>query len=166
MRVELYEYDPGWPVAFGVERNRVAAALGDRAVVVEHVGSTSVPGLAAKPIIDIVVAVPDAVDEAAYVPALEADGYQFILREPDWFDHRLLRRESPRVNLHVFTVGCSEIEQMTGFRDWLRTHVDDREQYERAKRGLATHDWNVVQDYADAKTDIVAAIKRRAGLVP
>ena len=150
---------------FAAERDRVTSALCQLAVSVEHVGSTSVPGLAAKPIIDIVLAVPDAGDEAAYVPALEADGYWFAHREPEWFEHRLLRRESPRVNLHVFSVGCSEIAQMTGFREWLRTNPIDRDLYERAKRELAAREWGIVQDYADAKTDVVTAIKRRAGLV-
>ncbi len=162
--VVIHDYDPEWPAMFERERHAIVGALGERAVRVEHTGSTSVPGLAAKPKIDITLAVPDSTDEGAYVPALEAAGYRFFLREEDWFDHRLLVRDQPQVNLHVFTVGCSEIEQMTGFRDWLRTHADDRALYERVKRELAERDWAIVQDYADAKTDIVAEIKRRAGL--
>jgi GrpB-like predicted nucleotidyltransferase (UPF0157 family) len=164
--VVIHEYDPAWPGMFERERSAIVGALGPRAVRVEHTGSTSVPGLAAKPKIDITLAVADSTDEAAYVPALEAVGYRFFLREEDWFDHRLLVRDQPQVNLHVFTVGCSEIEQMTGFRDWLRTHPEDRALYERVKRELAERDWAIVQDYADAKTEIVAEIKRRAGLVP
>ncbi len=150
---------------YEMERLRIVDVLGALAVSVDHVGSTSVPGLAAKPIIDIVLAVPDATDEGAYVPALEEDGYRFAHREPEFFQHRLLRREPSVVNLHVFSVGCSEIRQMSGFRDWLRTHSTDRDLYERTKRELATREWGIVQDYADAKTDVVTAIKRRAGLV-
>lgn len=165
VRIELHEYDPSWPDRFEHERLRIVAALGPVAVEVHHVGSTSVPGLAAKPLIDIALAVPDSTDEAAYVPALEADGFTFVLREEDWFDHRLLQRQPRLVNLHVFTVGCTEIEAMTGFRDWLRAHPEDRQRYEDVKRALATREWGEVQDYADAKTDVVTDIKRRAGLV-
>jgi GrpB-like predicted nucleotidyltransferase (UPF0157 family) len=164
--VVIDPYDPGWPVMFERERSCILGVLGDAAVRVEHTGSTSVRGLGAKPKIDITLAVPDATDEAAYVPALEGTGYRFLLREPDWFEHRLLVRDEPQVNLHVFTVGCSEIDQMTGFRDWLRAHPDDQALYERVKRELAERDWAIVQDYADAKTDIVNEIKRRAGLLP
>jgi GrpB-like predicted nucleotidyltransferase (UPF0157 family) len=88
----------------------------------------------------------------------------FVLREPEWFEHRVLRREPRLANLHVFIRGCAEVEQMTGFRDWLRTHPDDRDLYERTKRDLAAREWDVMQDYADAKTDVVTEIKRRAGL--
>jgi len=164
--VVIHPYDPAWPAMFEVERAAIVAALGDGAVRVEHTGSTSVPGLAAKAIVDITLAVVDSTEEDDYVPALESVGYRFRLREPLWFEHRLLLRDEPRVNLHVFTAGCSEIEQMTGFRDWLCGHATDRELYERTKRDLATRDWKIVQDYADAKTDVVTDIKRRAGLVP
>jgi GrpB-like predicted nucleotidyltransferase (UPF0157 family) len=164
--VVIRPYDPEWPALFEHERLCILGALGNVAVRVEHTGSTAVPGLGAKPKIDITLAVPDATDEAAYVPALETTGYRFFLREPDWHEHRLLVRDEPQVNLHVFTVGCSEIDQMTHFRDWLRAHPDDRVLYERVKRELAEHDWAAVQDYADAKTDIVSEIKRRAGLLP
>jgi GrpB-like predicted nucleotidyltransferase (UPF0157 family) len=164
MRVELVPADPAWPGMFERERAIIEAALGPVAMEVHHTGSTSVPGLAAKPLIDITLVVPNSADEAAYVPALEAAGYAFVLREPEWFEHRLVRREPRLVNVHVFSVGCSEVAQMTGFRDWLRTHPDDRVRYEQAKRALAELEWGQVQDYADAKTDVILEIKRRAGL--
>lgn len=162
--VQLHDYDPGWPAAFERERAVITAALGDVAVQVDHTGSTSVPGLAAKPIIDITLSVRDIDDEDSYLPQLEAAGYTFVLRERDWFRHRLFQRQPRVVNLHVFEAGCSEVAQMTGFRDWLRTHPEDRELYERTKRELAERDWDIVQDYADAKTEVVLDIKRRAGL--
>jgi GrpB-like predicted nucleotidyltransferase (UPF0157 family) len=164
--VVIHPYDPAWPELFERERSAIVDALGDAAVRVEHTGSTAVPGLGAKPKIDITLVVPDSTDEDAYLSALEAAGYRFLMREPDWFEHRLLVRDEPLVNLHVFTVGCPEIDQMTGFRDWLRTHRDECDLYERVKRELAARDWEIVQDYADAKTDIVTEIKRRAGLLP
>jgi GrpB-like predicted nucleotidyltransferase (UPF0157 family) len=86
--VTLVESNPEWPALFDREAARIRQALGNRALLVEHVGSTSVPGLAAKPIIDIAVVVPDSGDESAYVPALEAVGYRMRIRTPDWEEHR------------------------------------------------------------------------------
>lgn len=161
-RIRLEEYNPDWPRLFEREANRIRAALGDRALQVEHAGSTSVPGLAAKPLIDIVLVVPNSADEAAYVPALEAAGYTLTIREPDWYEHRLFKGPDTNVNVHTFSTGCPEIERMLLFRDWLRTHPDDRERYERTKRELATQDWKYVQNYADAKTALVEDILARA----
>lgn len=160
--VVIVDYDPLWPARYREQELAIRSALGDRARLVEHAGSTSVPGLAAKPVIDIVLAVTDPVDEDAYVPDLEAIGYEFRFREPHWWEHRLLRRTDPAVNLHVFAAGCEEVGRMLAFRDRLRTDPADRELYERAKRELAKRDWAVVQDYADAKTDVVTDILTRA----
>ncbi len=161
-RVELTEYDPRWPQRFEAEARRIRATLGATAVLVEHAGSTSVPGLAAKPVIDIVLAVPDSTDEPSYVPALEAASYRLAVREPDWYEHRLLRAADPVVNLHVFSVGCEEIDRMLAFRDWLRAHPEDRDLYLRTKRELTARTWAFVQDYADAKSEVVRAINERA----
>jgi GrpB-like predicted nucleotidyltransferase (UPF0157 family) len=160
--VTLVDYDPAWPDLFEHEAGRIRSALGDQVRLLEHAGSTSVPGLAAKPIIDIVLAVPDSSDEAAYVPAMEAAGYVLRIREPEWFEHRLFRNTDPSVNVHVFTDGTIEIRRMLAFRDWLRANDDDRRLYERTKRELAARDWKYVQHYADAKTDVVAEIMERA----
>jgi GrpB-like predicted nucleotidyltransferase (UPF0157 family) len=160
--IELVDYDPAWAERFEREAERIRAALGDTALLVEHVGSTSVPGLAAKPIVDIVLAVPDSSDEGAYVPALEASGYELRNREPDWFEHRILKPADMSVNLHVFSDGCLEIGRMLAFRDQLRANEDDRELYERTKRELAGRDWTYTQDYADAKTAVVEEIIARA----
>jgi GrpB-like predicted nucleotidyltransferase (UPF0157 family) len=126
------------------------------------VGSTSVPGLAAKPILDIVIAVRDSTDEEAYVAPMEAAGYVLRIREPEWFEHRLFKGTDPASNIHTFTVGTTEIDRMLAFRDWLRSHDDDRLLYERTKRDLAAREWKYVQHYADAKTNVVAAIMARA----
>lgn len=161
--IALAEYDPGWPALFEREAARIRGALGDRALLVEHAGSTSVPGLAAKPIVDIVLAVPDSSDEGAYVPALEAAGYALRIREPDWYEHRVFRGPDTDINLHVFSRGCEEIDRMLAFRDHLRTNDADRALYERTKRELAAREWEFVQDYADAKTEVVKEIVARAG---
>ena len=158
----LAEYDPDWPRLFELEAERIRAALGDRVVQVEHVGSTSVPKLAAKPVIDVVLVVADSTDEPSYLPDLEAAGYALRIREPDWFEHRLFKGPDTNVNLHVFSRDCLEVQVMVDFRDWLRTHDDDRELYERAKRELAAREWKYVQNYADAKSAVVAEINTRA----
>jgi GrpB-like predicted nucleotidyltransferase (UPF0157 family) len=121
-----------------------------------------VPGLAAKPIVDIVLVVADSADEGAYVVALETAGYVLRIREPHWFEHRMFKGPDTDINLHVFSLGCSEIERTLRFRDWLRANADDRELYERTKRELATQDWEHVQNYADAKTAIIDEILSRA----
>jgi GrpB-like predicted nucleotidyltransferase (UPF0157 family) len=118
--------------------------------------------LIAKPIIDILLAVADSADESAYVPALEAAGYRLRIREPDWHEHRLLKGSDTDVNLHVFGSGSPEIERMQRFRDRLRSDDADRDRYAAAKRELAARQWRHTQDYADAKTDVVAEIVARA----
>lgn len=166
--IVLADYDPEWPALYAREEARIRDALGDRVVAIEHTGSTSVPGLAAKPIIDITMLVADVNDEAAWIPDLEAAGYVVRIREsePEWYDHRVLKGPDTNVNLHVFSDGCVELERMVGFRDWLRTHDDDRDLYERTKRDLVTRQWQYVQNYADAKTAVVEGIVARAGLPP
>jgi GrpB-like predicted nucleotidyltransferase (UPF0157 family) len=160
--IVLVDYDPSWPVRYEQEAQRIRAALGARALLLEHAGSTSVPGLAAKPIIDVLLAVPDSANEDDYVPALEAEGYELRIREPDWYEHRVLKKPGPNVNLHVFSAGCVEIDRMLAFRDHLRTNEADRELYERTKRELGARRWAYVQDYADAKSEVVEAIIARA----
>jgi GrpB-like predicted nucleotidyltransferase (UPF0157 family) len=136
--------------------------LGATVTRIEHVGSTSVPGLAAKPIIDIVMEVIDSNDESAYVAPLEPHGYQLRIREPDWYAHRVLKGPDTDINLHVFTVGCSEVVRMLKFRDHLRATPSDRRLYEATKRELAKRHWAFVQNYADAKTEIIETILARA----
>lgn len=131
----------------------------------EHVGSTSIPGLCAKPIIDILLAVADSSDESSYVPALETAGYTLRIREPDWFEHRLLKGPDTDINLHVFSAGEFEVKRMLRFRDWLRTNDTDRENYARVKRDLAQDVWRNVQNYADAKTEIIEEIMERANSI-
>ena len=125
-------------------------------------GSTSVPGLAAKPKIDILLVLLDTADEPAYVPLLEATGYVLRIREPDWHEHRMFKGPDTDINLYCFSEGCPEIRRMLTFRNWLRSNEGDRALYERAKRELAARTWKYVQDYADAKTSIVEEILARA----
>jgi GrpB-like predicted nucleotidyltransferase (UPF0157 family) len=160
--IEIADYDPAWPQTFEREAARIRSILNDRAVRVEHVGSTSVRDLPAKPIIDIVLEVPDSTDEAAYVPKLEAAGYVLRIRETDWFEHRLFKGPDVNINLHTFSAGCAETNRMLSFRDWLRINAADRELYTRTKRELAARNWKYMQQYADAKTAVVREIMSRA----
>ena len=160
--IYLAPYDPAWPSLFNRLKKQIQEALGDRVLLLEHVGSTSVPGLSAKPIIDMVMAVADSSDEASYVKPLEEKGYTLRIREPDSYEHRLLKAPEIAGNLHVFSAGCPEIEEMVLFRDWLRNHTDDRSLYEATKRELAARTWKYTQNYADAKSEVVQAILARA----
>jgi GrpB-like predicted nucleotidyltransferase (UPF0157 family) len=161
-QILLSEYDPQWPALFEREAARIRSVLGDDALLIEHVGSTAVPGLAAKPRIDIVMAVADSSAEAAYVPPMEAAGYVLRIREPEWYEHRVFKGPDTDVNLHVFSADCPEIGRMVRFRDHLRANLDDRALYEASKRELASRTWKYTQHYADAKTKVVEEIMARA----
>ncbi len=160
--IHLADYDPDWPGLYEREATRVRNILGDRVRLLEHVGSTSVPGLPAKPIIDMLLAVADSADEPAYVPSMETGGYVVRIREPDWHEHRVFKGPDTDINLHTFADGSSEIARMLAFRDRLRIHDDERERYLLSKRELAARHWVYIQDYADAKGDVVEGIIARA----
>ncbi len=161
-KVVLVDYDPAWPVLFAREYERIKSALGDKALSIQHVGSTSVPGLPAKPVIDILLVVASSADEKSYVPALEEAGYVLGIREPDWHEHRMFKGPDTNVNLHVFSQGDDEIVRMLVFRDWLRKNSTDRNFYASTKRELAQKNWKYVQNYADAKSKVVESIIARA----
>jgi GrpB-like predicted nucleotidyltransferase (UPF0157 family) len=157
---EIVEYDDGWPARFAEHRDRIAAALGGRARLVEHIGSTSVPELAAKDVVDIVVGVDDPDDEAAYLPDLEAAGYELRVREPG---HRALRETSGRrVNVHCYAPGDDEVAKYRLLRDHLRAHPEARREYEAAKRALAGREWPDMNHYAEAKGPTIRRLLRCA----
>ncbi|MET8850570.1 GrpB family protein [Amycolatopsis sp. NPDC004625] len=160
--VTLADYDPEWPRLFEREAERIRAVLGERVLVLEHVGSTSVPGLCAKPIVDILLEVPDSDDEDAYLPALEAAGYRVTIREPGWEKHRMFKGPDTNINLHVYSPGNGQTPRYRLFRDRLRSHPEERELYAAKKRELAAKTWTYVQNYADAKTEVVEEIIGRA----
>jgi len=166
VRVRLVDYDNDWPRQFAKHAKTISLALGDVALLIEHIGSTSVPGLAAKPIIDILVVVQDSTDESVYVPQLEAAGYVLRVREPDWHEHRMFRTPEKDVHVHVYSVGCPEIQRNLVFRDRLRANVADRRRYEQTKRELATQDWADMNDYAAAKTQTIEEILAAALTTP
>lgn len=163
--IEVVAPDQRWPEDFALLAARIRSALGAAALDVEHVGSTSVPGLAAKPVIDIDLTVADSADEAAWLPKLEAAGFELVIREPWWHEHRCLVAETPRANLHVFSPDCAETIRHRLFRDWLREHPDDVALYRDAKLAAA-RDANAagehVQQYNERKERVILAIYERA----
>ena len=161
--IELAAPDPAWREQADVLCAGIRAALAGIDVDVQHVGSTAVPGLAAKPVLDLLLTVPDPTAESDYVPPLATLGYTLRRREPEWFEHRLLRRAEPVANLHVFGHGALEARRMVAFRDRLREDAADRLLYARTKAELAARRWPTVQDYADAKSAVVRDIVERAG---
>jgi GrpB-like predicted nucleotidyltransferase (UPF0157 family) len=136
--IAIVDADPSWPEQFDELSAHIRRSLGDCVLELDHVGSTSVPGLPAKPVIDIDLTVADSTDEAAYIPALEGLGFVFLLREPGWHGHRLLKAASPLANLHVWGPDCPEVIRHRMFRDWLRQHSDDRARYAEAKWAAAS----------------------------
>lgn len=161
----MVEHDPAWSAWAAELRSRIGAALGWRALCLSHVGSTSVPGLPAKPIIDLDLIVADPGDEAAYVPALETFGFELTVREPWWYGHRLLRAAGPKANVHVFGYESPEPIKHRLFRDWLRANPADRQWYGRVKQEAAEMSnsrGEGVMAYNARKEQVVREIYRRA----
>ncbi|MCM6763551.1 GrpB family protein [Rathayibacter sp. ZW T2_19] len=157
LEVPLHEYDERWPEVFEEHRRRILAVL--PRVRVEHIGSTAVPGLAAKPIIDLVVVVDDITAEEDHLDALLAAGYVLRVREPG---HRLVRTPTRDVHVHVYERGAAAIDAYLLLRDRLRSDPADRALYEGVKRELMRSRWDDMNAYADAKTAVILAIRERA----
>jgi GrpB-like predicted nucleotidyltransferase (UPF0157 family) len=135
--IRVVEYDDQWPADFERVAARLRDALGDRVREVHHVGSTSVPGLPAKPVIDVDLVLADPADEPSYIPDLQAAGFVHTIREPWWHEHRLVKHPDPLTYVHVFGPDCPEVVRHLMFRDWLVEHDDDRSRYAEAKRAAA-----------------------------
>jgi GrpB-like predicted nucleotidyltransferase (UPF0157 family) len=163
--VPLVRSDPVWPRRYAKLAAVIRAALGERVLALEHVGSTAVPGLAAKPVIDIDLTVADSSDEDSYVPALERYDFVLVVREPWWYEHRLLRHRQPACHLHVFSPRCAEAARHRIFRDWLRAHPEDRELYAEAKAVAADETASAgghMMDYNARKQTVLREIYARA----
>lgn len=160
--IVLADPDPTWAPRYEQEAAQIGGALGNRVLEIEHVGSTSVPDLPAKPVIDVLLIVAAPAQESAYVPDLEHAGYELRIREPDWYQHRVLCTPARDVNVHVFGPDSPEPARMLAFRDRLRAVPEERELYARTKRELAARKWPTVQHYADAKNEVVNQIMTRA----
>ncbi len=157
----IVDHDPGWAADFELLSGRITETLGPAALQIAHVGSTSVPGLPAKPIVDVDLIVADPDREAAYVPALEAAGFVLAVREPWWQQHRLFRHVDPRANVHVFGPDAVEPVRHRIFRDWLRSHPQDGIRYAEAKRAAADEGGHVME-YNARKQQVLREIVVRA----
>lgn len=156
--IELHAPDPNWPQRFERERERIAGALGALALRIEHIGSTAVPGLWAKPVIDVLVEAADPLDERLR-ERLESAGYALRVDEPG---HRMFRTQAMDVHVHLWREGSDDVARHLLFRDRLRASPEDRDLYERVKRELAEQRWNDRNEYAEAKSPVIAEIVRRA----
>ncbi|MEU8330087.1 GrpB family protein [Micromonospora sp. NPDC048839] len=159
--VVIEEYDPAWAQRFRAVRSSLTEALGGLVISLEHVGSTAVPQLAAKPVIDVDLVIEDTAEESGYLPALAQLGYRLVLREPWWHGHRMLLSSAEDVNLHVWPQGAPEPVRHRLFRDWLRAHPHDRERYAVAKRRLARDTAHRPRDYSLAKNEVIDEIYAR-----
>lgn len=155
--LKVVAYDPKWQEEYTIWSSKLTQMLGEKALAIAHVGSTAVPSLAAKPIIDIDLIVEDPRDEADYIPALEALGFKLIIREPSWYEHRMLKHRMPEINLHVFAPDCPEHLRHLLFRDWLKAHPEDCEQYATAKN-LALNGAITTEIYNQQKSAVVKMI--------
>lgn len=160
--IQIIDYQSNWSDLFHQEAKCIRQILGSTILALDHIGSTAVPGLAAKPIIDIDLSVADSADERSYLPLLEAAGYQLIIREPDWQQHRMLKGPGTDINLHVWTLGSVEAQRHLLFRDWLRANADDRLRYSQLKKMLANQDFKYMSEYNDAKSALIHEIYDRA----
>ena len=156
--IVVVPYRQEWPETFGRHRGRIAAALGAVAVGIDHIGSTAVPGLAAKPIVDILLVVADSADEDSYLPVLERAGYELRVREPGFEEHRMFRTPERDVHVHVLSAGSPEIERYLRLRDALRAAPFLRARYQALKQALAAQDWRDMNAYAQAKSGMIETI--------
>ncbi|WP_437970561.1 GrpB family protein [Sorangium sp. So ce260] len=162
--IVVVDHDERWPRLFDLVAQKIRAALGDAALAIEHVGSTSVNGLPSKPTIDVDLTVADPADELAYVPALSSAGFTLVIREPDWHEHRCLQLADPSSNVHVFGPGCPEVIRHRMFRQWLIDHPEDLDLYRRAKLAAASEisaASGSVMDYNKHKEPVIRAIYER-----
>jgi GrpB-like predicted nucleotidyltransferase (UPF0157 family) len=166
--IVIEDYDPQWPMMYAIESDRIRNVLGNLLVAIEHIGSTSVPGLAAKPRIDIMPAVAseDVLDQT--IEPVTSLGFEYISRFEDEMPYRRLFSrdggdEQIAVNIHTVAINSEFWERHLLFRDYLRTHPDVADEYACLKRQLAPR-FSVTSDYALAKTEFIKSIEVKARL--
>lgn len=157
-KIEIVEYSQNWPDNYEEHKNEIQKYLGEVALAIEHIGSTSVPNLSAKPIIDILLIVKDSSNEDKYLKKMEAAEYQLRVREPDFHEHRMFRTKEKDVHIHIFSEGSPEIDRYLLFRNRLRNNEVERIMYEQLKINLAKSNWSDMNEYADAKTKFIEQI--------
>ena len=170
--ISVVDHDPAWAAQYEALAVAIRGALGKGVLALQHIGSTSVPCLVAKPVIDIDLVVADPRDEDAYRPALAEAGYDLVIREPGWYEHRAFRHQDPDgiqqlplSNLHVFGPHCPEVARHRVFREWLTANPEDRERYVEAKLRAADEAnaaGETTMGYNARKQAVIHEIYRRA----
>jgi putative glutamine amidotransferase len=162
---QLVESDPAWPAWFEQEAGAIRGALGDMVTRIDHIGSTSVPGLAAKPVIDVQVSVTSMIPREPYSAPLRALGYEHTIdpidSQQEFFDKGYRNDGDRRVHIHVCETGTAWESRHLAFRDWLRSHPEDAAAYENLKRDLAERHPNDIHAYTDGKTAFIRSLEAR-----
>ena len=162
MKVKLSEYNPEWVQLFREEKERIAEKLGNKIVTIEHIGSTSVSGLGAKPIVDILLGVRKISDADEFIPKMEELGYEYRNHFENVMPYRRYFTKPEHYHVHTVEVTSEFWRRHLLFRDYLRAHDDKRNEYNKLKKELAEREWNDVNDYAYAKTDFIKKIEKDA----
>ncbi len=168
--VIIVEYDPEWPACYEEEKHLILRAVGGKALAIEHIGSTAVLGLGAKPIIDMMAGVHNLTEAEELLPSLREIGYEDVTPEPgdpEWYYclGKKHRPDNPRIenyHLHLMKYESETWKRHVAFRDFLRTHPDVAQEYEILKRGLAAKHGSNRLDYTNAKTEFIASVVNRA----
>lgn len=160
--IEIVPYSSAWPHQFQDHSTRIKDAIGEVALRIEHIGSTSVERLAAKPIIDILVVIADPSKEELYLQSLLNAGYELRVREPDYDNHRMFRTTERDVHIHIYPPSSEEVERYLIFRDFLRTNPEARDEYAALKQKLSESNWKDMNEYSAAKTSFIDEIITRA----
>jgi len=164
VKVVIVDYDPEWPALFEAERKRIMEALGDPDANMVHMGSTSVPGLGAKPIIDMMMGVGGKEEADRLQKALEGVGYTDVTPEPDdteWFYCLGYGTRDLYHHLHLVVEGSRHWRRQLAFRDYLRAHPDTAEEYHEVKKRLADHYGENRTGYTDAKTEFITGVLKK-----
>ena len=160
--IEIVPYRSDWPLQFKRHAERIKTALGEKALRIEHIGSTSVNGLAAKPIVDILLTIADPSAEDRYFPDMLTLGCELRVREPHFDEHRMFRTPTRDVHIHIFAPASGEVQRYLVFRDFLRSNPEVRDAYAALKRELSTRDWEDMDEYADAKSPFFEGVIKLA----
>jgi len=166
MKIDIVEYSPEWAQLFQEEKAALYAALQPAKVIIEHVGSTAVPGLAAKPIIDLMIGLPDFAIANSLVPPIIGLGYDYVaeyeavMPERRYFQKNYDNKRTHHI--HMVEIGSEFWQRLLLFRDYLRTNASTMQEYASLKKSLATREWQDMNEYAEAKTDFIKHMEKVA----
>ena len=164
--VVIVGYDPRWPTSYAEERERILAVVRDLIIGIEHIGSTAVPGLGGKPIIDIMGAVRQLEDAERCIQQLQSIGYEYVPEYNEFIPERRYFHKGPpearTFHLHMVELTSEFWERHLLFRDWLRSHPEDAQEYDELKRGLADRFGRDREGYTEAKGPFIEAVVVRA----